>query len=144
MDENHDRAWTCANYIFARDRASVELGMKIIAVDVGSCVVAMEVTASMINAHDICHGGFIFTLADSTFAIACSTYNDVAVAQGAEISFLSPARLGEHLRAEAHELARYGRNGIYDVSVMRDNGELVALLRGRSRSLARQLLPNEG
>jgi acyl-CoA thioesterase len=88
----------------------------------------------MINGHDIAHGGYVFMLADTAFAFACNTYGTPTLAQAGDIVFVRPARLGDELVASARERARYGRSGIYDVSVTA-GGELVAEFRGRSRTL---------
>ena len=89
----------------------------------------------MLNGFQICHGGFITTLADSTFAFACNSYNELTVAAGIVVDFLAPARLDDVLTAEAREVSRAGRTGVYDVSVRNQRGELVAVLRGRSHSI---------
>ena len=95
----------------------------------------MRVREDMVNGHAICHGGYIFTLADSAFAFACNSYDVTTVAAHCEISFLRPARLGEMLVAEAEERHRRGRSGIYDVTVRGADGETIALFRGWSRSI---------
>lgn len=96
----------------------------------------MAVRSDMLNGHHICHGGFMFALADSTFAFACNGYGEVTVAAGADITFLTPVQLGEVLVAEGRERARRGRSGVYDVTVRRESdGEVVAEFRGRSRSV---------
>jgi acyl-CoA thioesterase len=92
-----------------------------------------------VNGHAIAHGGLVFTLADSAFAVACNTHGVVTVASGADITFVAPARLGDVLVAEAVEQATYGRSGITDVRVTTEEGALVALFRGRSRSLGRPI-----
>jgi len=94
----------------------------------------------MVNGHGICHGGYVFTLADTAFAFACNTYDDRTVAAGADISFLEPVTVGERLVARASERARRGRSGLYDVSVTRADGTAVAEFRGRSRSLGTPML----
>ncbi len=86
----------------------------------------------MLNGHDICHGGFIFTLADSAFAYSCNSYNLVTVASGCTIDFLAPARQGDVLRAQAHERSVSGRTGVYDIEVTNQRGEKIALFRGKS------------
>ena len=106
----------------------------------------MTVTASMVNGHDICHGGYLFTLADTAFAFACNTYGRATVAAGATIEFLAPAKLGDALVASAREVHRGRRSGIYDVRVTApgegDEDRLVALFRGRSATLRAE--PGEG
>lgn len=94
----------------------------------------MTVRDSMLNGHGICHGGFIFSLADTAFAYACNSGNELTVAQHCSIDFLRPARAGEQLTATAREVSRRARSGIYDVAVCGQDGETVALFRGLSRS----------
>jgi phenylacetic acid degradation protein PaaD len=128
----------CAEAMFAGDRASQHLGLHIDDVAVGRATVRMTVTDTMINGHDICHGGYIVLLADSAFAFACNTYNRRTVAQGLDVSFLAAAHLGDVLVAEAVERALAGRSGIYDVTVRRESGAapgIVAEFRGRSRTI---------
>ncbi|WP_255218050.1 hydroxyphenylacetyl-CoA thioesterase PaaI [Arthrobacter woluwensis] len=108
-------------------------------VEPGRAVLSMTVRAGMVNGHGICHGGFISTLADSTFAFSCNTRNVVTVAAGFEIDFLEAAHLGDVLRADGREVVLRGRSGIYDVTVRRGD-TVVALFRGRSRSLGRPIL----
>ncbi|MFZ1098495.1 MAG: hydroxyphenylacetyl-CoA thioesterase PaaI [Steroidobacteraceae bacterium] len=121
-----------AHGLFERDRASQGLGMRLLEVQPGRARVAMTVRADMLNGHQVCHGGLVFALADSAFAFACNSYNDSTVAAAAAIDFLAAAREGDELSAEAVELWRTGRNGIYEVTVMNQRGERVALFRGRS------------
>jgi len=130
--------------MLAADRASLGLGMSLVAVSPGSATLRMEITEAMLNGHGICHGGFIFSLGDSTFAFACNTYGQVTVAAGAEIDFLEPVRQGDLLEAEAKERIRRGRSGIYDVAVRRlPDMTVVAEFRGRSRTLLK-LEPEAG
>lgn len=126
-------ARACADAMWAQDRASPGLGMRLESVGPGRAVLSMTVAETMVNGHGICHGGFIFTLADSAFAFACNSHGDRAVAQHCAISFLRPGRRGEVLRAEAVERIRTGRSGITDVRVTGDDGTVVAELRGNSR-----------
>lgn len=133
-------ARACASAMWGQDRASQRLGMELIEVAPGRARLRMQVADTMVNGHAICHGGFVFALADSAFAFACNSYNRTTVAQGADIVFVAPARLGDELLAEATERARYGRNGIYDVTVRRADGALVAEFRGRSREVAGTLV----
>ncbi|MBW4092229.1 MAG: hydroxyphenylacetyl-CoA thioesterase PaaI [Proteobacteria bacterium] len=126
-------ARACADTMWAQDRASPGLGMRLESVGPGRAVLSMTVAETMVNGHGICHGGFIFTLADSAFAFACNSHGDRAVAQHCAISFLRPGRRGEVLRAEAVERIRTGRSGITDVRVTGDDGSVVAELRGNSR-----------
>lgn len=118
--------------MYARDRASRGMGMRILEMRAGYARMAMIVRPEMLNGHDVCHGGFIFTLADSAFAFACNSYNQTTVASGATIDFLAPGRGGDELTAEAVEQSLAGRTGVYDVSVTNQRGEKVAVFRGRS------------
>lgn len=134
-------ARACADAMWADDSASRDLGMQIISVEPGHAVLAMAVTDRMVNGHDLCHGGFIFTLADSAFAFACNTYNQRTVAQHCTITFINSARLGDRLVARAVERQRVGRSGIYDVTVTRDEGFVIAEFRGHSRTIEGELVP---
>ena len=118
--------------MYARDRAAQQLGIALDAIQPGAAVCLMAVRDDMVNGHGTCHGGIIFTLADSAFAYACNAYNRVTVALGAEIAFIAPARSGEMLTATARERSRAGRTGVYDVEVRNGEGTLVALFRGTS------------
>ncbi|HEV3239906.1 MAG TPA: hydroxyphenylacetyl-CoA thioesterase PaaI [Casimicrobiaceae bacterium] len=118
--------------MYARDRASQAMGMKIGAVAPGHAELSMPVREDMQNGHAICHGGFIFTLADSAFAFACNSYNLATVASGCAIDFVAPARVGDVLTAIAQERSLTGRTGIYDIEVTNQRGETIAHFRGRS------------
>ncbi|SEQ92175.1 hydroxyphenylacetyl-CoA thioesterase PaaI [Lentzea albida] len=120
--------------MWATDAASKALGMEIEDVGPGSARVSMRVREDMVNGWDICHGGLIATLADSTFAVACNSHGGVTVASGFQIDFLEPARLGDVLVAEAREVVLRGRSGIYDVTVRRGD-TVIAEFRGRSRTV---------
>jgi acyl-CoA thioesterase len=122
-----------AQAMWARDDASKWLGMSLDAVGPGTATTSFTVEKHHTNGHDICHGGYIFTLADSAFAFACNSYNQLAVAQHNTISFLRPGRLGERLTAVAREVARAGRSGLYDVTVSDAAGKVIAEFRGASR-----------
>ena len=126
--------------MWAQDAASANLGIELVEVEPGHARLRMLVTSSMVNGHAIAHGGLVFTLADSAFAVACNTHGVVTVAAGADITFVAAARLGDVLVADAVEQAAYGRSGITDVRVTNQEGDLVALFRGRSRSLGRPIL----
>jgi len=121
-----------AQAMFDRDRASQRMGMRIVRVAPGRAELTMTVREDMLNGHDICHGGFIFTLADSAFAFACNSYDLNTVAQGGAIEFLAPARQDDVLTAVAEERSLSGRTGVYDVAVRNQHGETVALFRGKS------------
>jgi len=122
--------------MLASDAAARLLGIEVTAHGPGWARGRMAVTGDMVNGHGICHGGLIFTLADTVFACACNSRGPVTVAAGGDISFIAPARAGDVLVAEGRARAVYGRNGIYDVTVTRD-GDLVAEFRGRSRETGR-------
>ncbi len=119
--------------MWARDDASKWLGASLDAVGPGTARLSMTVEEHHTNGHDICHGGYIFTLADSAFAFACNSYNTLVVAQHNAITFIAPGRLGDRLVADAREVARFGRSGIYDVRVSNQAGALIAEFRGNSR-----------
>jgi acyl-CoA thioesterase len=138
-----DLAQRCADVMYAADTASQHLGITVHDVAPGHAMVQMQVSDQMLNGHGICHGGYVFTLADTAFAFACNTYNDVTVAAGADISFLEPVAAATSLTATAHETHRRGRSGLYDVSVRTGEGTVVAEFRGRSRSLGRPLIDEE-
>jgi acyl-CoA thioesterase len=114
-----------------RDFMRIEL----LACEPGRAVLRMAVREPMLNGHQICHGGFIFTLADSTFAYACNSHNKVTVAAGASIEFLKPAHAGDVLTCEGIEQVLQGRHGVYDMKVTNQRGETVALFRGKSASI---------
>ena len=118
--------------MWSRDRATQGLGMQIQSVKPGYALIRMVVRGDMVNGHHICHGGFIFTLADSAFAFSCNSYNQNTVASGCSIDFLAPAREGDVLEAEAVERSLSGRTGVYDITVRTQSGKTVALFRGKS------------
>jgi acyl-CoA thioesterase len=126
--------------MYADDAASRGLGIEISEVEPGGATARMRVRPDMLNGHGICHGGYVFLLADTAFAFACNTYDDVTVAAGADVSFLEPVEEGVTLVAVARERSRRGRSGLYDVTVATAEGTVVAEFRGRSRSLGRRLL----
>ena len=128
--------------MFAADRASREfMQMELLSCEPGRAVMRMTVREPMLNGHAICHGGLIFTLADSTFAFACNSYNKVAVAAGCSIEFLRPAHLGDVLTCEGVEQTLQGRHGIYDMRVSNQRGEVVAMFRGKSAQIAGTVIP---
>jgi acyl-CoA thioesterase len=135
-------AKACADAMWAEDKASRGLGMELISVGAGRAEVAMTVTENMVNGHELCHGGFIFTLADSAFAFACNTYNQRAVAQHCAVTFVVPGKLGDRLTARGVEVNRRGRSGIYDITVTRHDGTVIAEFRGHSRTIEGELVPN--
>ncbi|MGL5362331.1 MAG: hydroxyphenylacetyl-CoA thioesterase PaaI [Bosea sp. (in: a-proteobacteria)] len=134
-------AQACAEAMWARDAASQSLGMILVRVYPGEAEITMPVSAAMIQGHGTCHGGYLFTLADSAFAFACNSYNANTVAQQCSITYLAPARLGDLLTARARELSRSGRSGVYDVEISDQTGRLVALFRGHARTVKGEHLP---
>ncbi len=139
-----DRAEKAAAAMLANDNATRALGMQITRIGPGSATLTMQVREDMLNGHAICHGGYIFTLADSAFAFACNSYNRVTVAQQNQITYIAPGKLGELLTATATENARAGRSGVYDVRVTGGDGRTVATFRGLSRSIKGQHFPEDG
>ena len=133
-------AQRCADAMYADDAASRHLGIEISDVSPGRAAATMTVTDDMVNGHGICHGGYVFTLADTAFAFACNTYDDRTVAAGATVDFLEPVRAGTRLVATAVERTRRSRSGIYDVTVTSVDGQVVAEFRGRSRSSGTPML----
>lgn len=135
-----DLARACADAMWATDTASQHLGITVEEVRRGYARLSMQLRDTMANGHGLAHGGYIFTLADSAFAFACNTYDERTVAQQCSITFLRPGKVGHRLTAEAREISRAGRSGIYDVTV-RDGGEVIAEFRGHSRTIGGTLLP---
>lgn len=130
--------------MFAVDAASKDfLQMELLACEPGRAVMRMTVREPMLNGHKICHGGLIFTLADSTFAFACNSHNKVTVAAGASIEFLKPAHLGDVLTCEGVEQVLQGRHGVYDMKVSNQRGETVAMFRGKSATIQGHIVPTE-
>jgi acyl-CoA thioesterase len=127
-------AQTAAVDMFARDVASQSLGIELIEAGNGQATVRMTITREMVNGHGTAHGGYVFLLADTAFACACNSHGPVTVAAGADITFVAPAYEGDVLVARAYERTRYGRSGLYDVTVLRGD-EVIAEFRGRSRSV---------
>ncbi|MEJ6005394.1 hydroxyphenylacetyl-CoA thioesterase PaaI [Paucibacter sp. AS339] len=118
--------------MLANDRASKALGMDVLSIGPGSATVAMTVREDMLNGFDICHGGLLTTLADSTFAFACNSYNELTVASGFSIDIVAPSRMGDRLKAVAKEISLAGRTGVYDITITNQADELIAVFRGRS------------
>jgi len=137
-------ALACAEAMYERDRASQALGIRIVEVKAGFASLKMDIRADMLNGHAICHGGFIFTLADTAFAYACNSRNEVALAQTCDIDFIQAAREHDQLQAVAEERSRRGRSGLYDVKISKDDGELIAHFRGRCRQVQGEVIRNTG
>ena len=129
-----------AEAMWSRDHAAQALGIRIESVAPGKASLLMDVRHEMLNGHNICHGGMIFTLADTAFAYACNAYNQTTVASACTIDFLAPARKGETLRAMAVERSLAGRTGVYDITVQTLEGRQVALFRGKSYRIAGEVI----
>ena len=137
-----DLATRVGEAMFAADQASREtMGMELVSCAPRRAVLRMRVREQHLNGHRICHGGFIFTLADSTFAFACNSHNRVTVAAGCSIEFLKPGQLGDLLTCEGVEQVLQGRHGIYDMRVTNQRGEVVAMFRGKSTQIAGTVVP---
>ncbi len=137
-----ERARRVGETMFAVDTASKDtMGMELLSCEPGRAVIRMAVQPLHLNGHQICHGGFIFTLADSTFAFACNSYNRNTVAAGASIEFLKPAHAGDVLTCEAVEQVMSGRHGVYDMKVTNQRGEVVAMFRGKSAQIPGTVFP---
>ena len=134
-------ARACVARMLADDVASRSLGMTVEIPEAGRARVSMQVGSDMVNGHGICHGGYVFTLADSAFAFACNAYNRVTVSAGATIDYLTPARAGETLVANASEVRRGRRHGVYDVSVTAAEGRRIAVFRGHCIARDEPVLP---
>ncbi|MBN9032426.1 MAG: phenylacetic acid degradation protein PaaD [Rhizobiales bacterium 63-7] len=134
-------AEACARVMWDNDNATRHLGMELVSIAPGEAVIAMDITDAMTNGHGICHGGYMFTLADSAFAFACNSHNQRSVAQHCSVSFIAPAFRGDRLTASAQEVSRRGRSGIYDVRITNQEGEIVAEFRGHSRTIKGTHLP---
>lgn len=132
-----------AEAMWQQDKASKYAGLELKSVAPGTAVMHLKVAQHHANGLGICHGGFIFLLADSTFAFACNSYNRATLAQQADINFIAPGKLGDTLIATASETSRKGRSGIYDVRVTNQDGEDIALFRGLSRETKGQLFNQE-
>jgi acyl-CoA thioesterase len=149
-DDPQALANACAEAMYARDHTAKALGIAVTAVGPGTATLAMTVRETMVNGHAICHGGMIFTLADTAFSYACNAYNVVTVAQHCSISFLQPGRLGQRLIATAREVTREGRSGLYDIRVTAEDADGTALpgvlaeFRGHSRTLGGPVIEETG
>ncbi|MRW87297.1 hydroxyphenylacetyl-CoA thioesterase PaaI [Pseudoduganella sp. FT26W] len=126
--------------MFARDTASQSLGMSIDAIAPGYARMSMPVRGDMLNGHQTCHGGFIFSLADSAFAFACNSHNQITVGAGCTIDYLSPGREGDLLSATAVEQTLAGKSGIYDVKVINQDGRTIAMFRGKSHRIGGEVI----
>lgn len=134
-------AESCAAALWESDKATQFLDMKLSEVAPGTCHMSMIIKEHMCNGHGDCHGGYIFTLADSAFAFACNTYNQRTVAQHGTITYIKPVNSGDTLTAIATEVSRQGRSGIYDIRVVNQTHVTVAQFRGYSRTIKGTLMP---
>ena len=140
----HERATRVGQTMFAVDTASKDtMGMELLSCEPGLAVMRMQVKPLHLNGHQICHGGFIFTLADSTFAFACNSHNKNTVAAGCSIEFLRPAHEGDVLTCDGVEQTLSGRHGIYDMRVTNQRGEVVAMFRGKSATIQGTVFPED-
>lgn len=133
----------CAEFMWSNDNASQHLGIVINSMYGGKAVVSMTVRDNMVNGHDTCHGGMIFSLADSAFAFACNSQNHAAVAANCSIDFIQPAYRGDHLTANAVMVHQGRRTGIYDIAVSNQDGRVIARMRGRSSRLKGPVIPGD-
>ncbi len=131
----------CAEAMYARDVAARAMGITVESVGPGRSRLTMTVRGDMLNGHAVCHGGFIFMFADTAFAYACNSRNAMTFAQNCSIDFVSPAQEGDVLIAVAEEHHQFSRTGLYDVTVLRDNSQVVARFRGRSYRVRGTILP---
>ncbi len=137
MDDSaaQDIAAAVSAQIQREDKYAAQLGIEPVAVAPGSAVVTMTVRDDMLNGYGICHGGLVFSLADTAFAHACNSYNIATVAAGCSIEYLAPVRSGDTLTASAEQRVQQGRLGVFDITVRNQHGDTVALFRGRSHRL---------
>jgi acyl-CoA thioesterase len=140
MSAADDLARRAADAMWVDDHAAKALGIYLDHVGAGSATTSVTVTQAMVNGHGLCHGGYIFTLADTAFAYACNSYGQRNVAAQAQITFLAPGKLGSRLTATAEERHKAERSGIYDISVRDDNGTIIAEFRGHSRTIPGSLV----
>ena len=141
ISEADQLAQRCARYMFENDAASQALGIELMQIKCGGAIAVMVVKGSMLNGLKTCHGGQIFSLADSTFAFACNSHNKLAVALSCTIDFVSPAFEGDTLTATAEELHQGGRSGVYQIKVTNQNQQLIAIFKGNSARIKRSVLP---
>ena len=138
--DKHEVARRCADKMYSADAASKALGIVVDVQAAGHAVAKMAVRSDMINGFDVCHGGLIFTLADTAFAFACNGYDRLTFAAAADIEFLRPAKLGDELEAVAREDYRGSKTGLYTIEVRNQREEVVAMFRGRSASIEETIL----
>jgi len=141
LNEQDILAQQCADYMFSNDAASQALGIKIKDVSCGCATAVMTIKAFMLNGHKTCHGGQIFSLADSAFAFACNSQNQAAVASCCNIDFIQPAFENDVLTAVAQQVHQGGRTGVYQVMILNQNQQLVAIFKGNSARIKSSVLP---
>jgi acyl-CoA thioesterase len=135
MSDDQAIAERVRDHMWASDRASQALGMRVTAIGPGACTMTMTVREDMLNGYGTCQGGLLATLADSCFAFACNAYNEITVASGFNVDLVAPGRLGDVLTASAVEVSKAGRMGVYDVDVRNQRDERVVAFRGRSYTM---------
>lgn len=135
-----DIARECASTMYANDRASQALGIRVTVTRPGHAEASMEIRDDMLNGHDVCHGGIVFALADTAFAFACNGYDRLTLAAGAAIDFMHAGKQGDRLTAVAAERHRGGRSGVYDVLVSNQDDVQIAVFRGRSHTTSKPIL----
>ncbi len=133
-----------ARIMWSEDNATRHVGMELVSVEPGKAKLSLKVRDEFTNGHGMCHGGYIFMLADSAFAFACNSHNQRAVAASAAIEFIAAAQRGDVLTAECAEQSRGGRSGLYDTRVTDQNGRLIALFRGRSATIRGSFIEETG
>jgi acyl-CoA thioesterase len=143
-DDPRRLAEACSQAMHANDDAARALGIEILESTPGRARLALNVERRMTNGHDVCHGGVLFTLADTAFAHASNNRNRITVAAAASIQFLAPAQIGDRLIATAFERARGKRSGVYDIEIHNQDNRLIALFRGNAHQIRGQIIPSEG
>ena len=136
-------ARACVDAMYSRDVAAKSIGITIVEVREGFARLNMQITAEMLNGHGICHGGFIFTLADTAFACACNSRNESNLAQRCSIEYKRPGKAGDRLTATAEHKSQDGRYGLYQVTVTDQDDNLIALFEGHSCRVKGSLLADE-
>lgn len=140
IEDEQELAQRVGQHMYARDTAAHYLNLKLDHISPGHARMSMTITRNMLNGHHLCHGGFIFTLADDAFAYACNSRNHSTVAAGCSIEYLAPAREGDVLTADAREHFLAGRTGVYDVDVTNQHGKRIAVFRGKSHRVQGEVL----
>lgn len=143
INQSQKFAQAALDIMYPNDQMAQAMGIEIIDIAQGYAKGTMTVRKDMLNGYAMTHGGATFALADTLFAYACNTYNKRTVASGCDITYSGPSFEGDVLTAEAKETIRMGRSGIYDITITKQDGSVVALFRGRSRTIAGELIPND-